>query len=141
MAQSHWLPDGVGTNGVFTEGPQIQYCLSYLALNAHVLPHCAIFCHMLLTFSHDNSSYCREVRHFCDDPVCSDPVWKLSTVVPCRPRGRPAPRPATRALGALVDKHTADLRTKILNFRGLDSSRVLLSRGGILMSMAISQKF
>ena len=33
------LPDGVGTNGVFTEGPQIAYILSCLALNAHVLPH------------------------------------------------------------------------------------------------------
>ena len=20
-----------------------------------------------------------ELRHFCDDPVCADPVWKLST--------------------------------------------------------------
>ena len=29
---------------------------------------------------------------------------------------------------------TANLRTKILDFRGLDSSRTLMLRGGILMS-------
>ena len=31
--------------------------------------------------------------------------------------------------------HTANLRTKILNFRGFDSSRILIRRGGILMSI------
>ena len=25
--------------------------------------------------------YYGELRHFCDDPVCPDPVWKLSNVV------------------------------------------------------------
>ena len=31
--------------------------------------------------------------------------------------------------------HTANLRTEILDFRGFDSSRVLILRGGILMSI------
>ena len=30
---------------------------------------------------------------------------------------------------------TANLRTKILDFRGFDSGRILISRGGILMSV------
>ena len=36
---AHWLPDRVGTNRVFTEGPQILYMLLQFALSAHVLPH------------------------------------------------------------------------------------------------------
>ena len=31
----HQLPDGVGTKGVFTEGPRVSYMLPYFALNAH----------------------------------------------------------------------------------------------------------
>ena len=31
-------------------------------------------------------------------------------------------------------RHTANLRTKILDFRGFDSSIILMLRGGILMS-------
>ena len=34
--------------------------------------------------------------------------------------------------------NTANLRTKILDFRGFDSSRILSLRGGILMSMGSS---
>ena len=46
---------------------------------------------------------------------------------PHRPRGE-GPR------GSL-DKDTANLRTKILDFRGSDSSRILILRGGILISI------
>ena len=49
------LPNGVRTNGVFAEGPQILYILSCICLSAHMMPHHAIFCHMLSTFSRDNS--------------------------------------------------------------------------------------
>ena len=35
-------------------------------------------------------------------------------------------------------RRTADLRTKILDSRGLDSSRILILRGGILMSIGSS---
>ena len=38
------LPDGVGTSGVFAEGPQIPCILTYFALGAHALPHFATFC-------------------------------------------------------------------------------------------------
>ena len=34
--------------------------------------------------------------------------------------------------------NTANLRTKIMDFRGFDSSRILSSRGGILMSIGNS---
>ena len=49
------FPNRVGTNGVFAEGPQILYILSCICLSAHMMPHHAIFCHMLSTFSRDNS--------------------------------------------------------------------------------------
>ena len=65
----HWLPNGVGTRFLFTEGPQLHYILSYLF--------------WVLTFwSHFpmKDDY-GESRHFCDDPVCPDPVWKLSKTV------------------------------------------------------------
>ena len=35
---------------------------------------------------------------------------------------------------------TANLRTKVLDFRGFDSSRNLISRGGIIMSIGNSQE-
>ena len=72
----HRLPGGVGTNGVFTEGPHISYMLTYFTSSAYI-------CHMLQYFV----SVClhfpmivdyRELRHFCDDPICPDHVWKLS---------------------------------------------------------------
>ena len=45
------LPDGVGTNGVFTEGSQIPCIFKYCALSAHVLPRFAIFIHTLPYFA------------------------------------------------------------------------------------------
>ena len=36
----HWLPDGVRTDIVFTEGPQIPSISQYVCLRAHMLPHC-----------------------------------------------------------------------------------------------------
>ena len=44
-----------------------------------------------------------------------------------------ARRPHSPAMWARA--HTANLRTKILDFGGLDSSRILSLRGGILMSI------
>ena len=41
---SHRLPDGVGTNGFFTEGSQIPYMLLYVALSANVLPYVVTCC-------------------------------------------------------------------------------------------------
>ena len=38
------LPDGVGTNGVFTEVPQIPYILQCFALSAGMGPHFAACC-------------------------------------------------------------------------------------------------
>ena len=47
---------------------------------------------------------------------------------------------------AARNQGTANLRTKILDFRGFDSSRILVSRGGIFMSTgnfpeSLSQKY
>ena len=36
---------------------------------------------------------------------------------------------------------TADLRTKITDFRGFDSNRILILRGGILMSGHVHEEF
>ena len=43
------FPDGVGTSGVFTEGPQISHMLSYFVLSARMVPHVATFCNMCIT--------------------------------------------------------------------------------------------
>ena len=51
VVPNHRLPDGVGTNGVFTEGPQIPYVLPYVVLSAHMLPQFAICCHSLPHFA------------------------------------------------------------------------------------------
>ena len=55
---SHRPPDGVRTNGVFTEGPHFPTSCHILFL-CHILPQFARFCCMLPhvarhTFSHDN---------------------------------------------------------------------------------------
>ena len=39
----------------------------------------------------------------------------------------------SRKFGTQAEQNAANLRTKILDFRGFDSSRILISRGGILM--------
>ena len=62
---SHRLPDGVGTNGFSTEGSQIHNILLYVVSSAHMSPH------LPTTVDYGES------RHFCDDPVCPDPIWKL----------------------------------------------------------------
>ena len=41
LAAKHRLPDGVGTNGVFTEGPQIRYIFCYILLLS-VRTRCAV---------------------------------------------------------------------------------------------------
>ena len=64
------LPDGVGTNRVFTEGPQIPYMLSYsfyARTCCHMLSQFATCCYMLLTFSHASSSggFAALLRRLC----------------------------------------------------------------------------
>ena len=48
----HRLPDGVGTNAVFAEGPQVQNMLQYLFLSAHLLPDVATYFYMLRQFAY-----------------------------------------------------------------------------------------
>ena len=49
--------------------------------------------------------------------------------------GREIEPPSTLIVGARPAAGTANLRTEILDFRGFDPSRVLISGGGILMSI------
>ena len=49
---NHRPPDGVATNGVFTEGPQAPYILLCVALRAHVLLYVAECFHILPHFAH-----------------------------------------------------------------------------------------
>ena len=97
---THWLPDGVRTNEVITRVPQILYVChnlftcthfatntKHFAAHAHTVCHkCHTRCHKCHTFSHDIDY--RRLRHFCDDPVCPDPILKLSTRSPPPPAGR-----------------------------------------------------
>ena len=82
---SHRLSDGVGTNGVLTEGGSGQAlfrCRSATnLLHSAILFECACHkqhpcCHILLRFP--MNIYHGKSRHLCDDPGCPDPVWKLS---------------------------------------------------------------
>ena len=58
-----WLPDGVGTTGVFMEGPQVPlHVLSHGILSEHMLPHVAASCRVLLTCSHVSTSRARPVN-------------------------------------------------------------------------------
>ena len=75
--------DGVGRNGSFTDETQIPCILPYFVLRAHELPHCATSCHMLVIFCHIQPAFPGEsslggFAALCHDPVCPDPVWKLS---------------------------------------------------------------
>ena len=49
----------------------------------------------------------------------------------------PTPLPAVTLAPAPSPAPTANLRIKILDFRGFDSGRILILRGGILMSIMI----
>ena len=57
-AITHQLPDWVGTNTIFTEGPHMSYILSFgfecarVAAFCHILSHCAARCHILPHFAH-----------------------------------------------------------------------------------------
>ena len=83
-SEGHHRPrDGVGTSGVFTEGPRISHILPYDALSAHALPHFLPWFATCCSHFPMNVDY-GELRQFCDDPddpVCPDPVWKLSRPV------------------------------------------------------------
>ena len=49
---NHWLPDGVGTNGVFTEGPHIRYSLQYdVYMLRHIWLDFAKCCRLFLFFA------------------------------------------------------------------------------------------
>ena len=80
----------------------------------------------------------RKSTHLGSADTASDKGSEL--LIPPLPALRaPALRaPALRALErqrTSLRMGTANLRTKILDFRGLDSSRILILRGGILMSI------
>ena len=67
--------------------------------------------------------------------LCSSPD---STLTNNQPRGGVRPSSSwtrRRSSAARNGAATANLHTKILDFRGYDSSRILLQRGGILMSI------
>ena len=85
----HWLPDGVGTNMVFTEGPQTPYI--YFAMYSLKCARIATFCRMLPHVV----TFCRNfpwthvtgncgIQAFCGDPVCRDvasTVWRHSGIL------------------------------------------------------------
>ena len=48
-------------------------CAHFARNTIHVVAVCHILQHLMMTIDHG------ELRHFCDDPVCPDTVWKLST--------------------------------------------------------------
>ena len=59
---------------------RVRRCRHILYYCCHMWPHVDICCHILFTFFmkvHDG-----KLRRFCDDPVCPDPVWKLSSDAP-----------------------------------------------------------
>ena len=68
--------------------------------------------------------YYGKLRHSCDDPVCPDSSWKLSRRLmqnTCRLRYLTCPTANLRT--------NLNLRTKILDFRGFDSSIILEFEG------------
>ena len=65
----------------------------------------------------------------CRLAVC--PAWRSTSSAPPR-RRRPV---ASTLQGQAEARRTANLRIRILDFRGIGSSRILILRGGILMSI------
>ena len=61
--------------------------------------------------------------------VLLKPTWELLYF------GTASREGSATAVATPADLGTANLRAKILDFRGYDSSRILFSRGGILMSI------
>ena len=58
----------------------VSHSLPHVVMFCRMLSYCAMVCHLLshvCTPFPMNADYGRS-RHFCDDPVCPDPVWKLS---------------------------------------------------------------
>ena len=69
-------------------------------------------------------------------PPCQSPLRTPD----CAPRDYPrsaSPNFTSRCTSATPISHTANLRTKNLDIRGFDSSRIIIVRGGILMSMGV----
>ena len=65
---AHRLSDRVGTSALCLQKcHRYRTCCRTHTHTIHVVQH-----------NHGNSSYLK-LRHFCDDPVCPDPVWKLSS--------------------------------------------------------------
>ena len=68
----------------FHRRPICLYMLLYVVLSAHSLPHFVISCHSVLFIATCCPHFPVKIhqgalRHCCDDPVCPDPVWKLSS--------------------------------------------------------------
>ena len=74
---NHRLPDRVRTKDLFAEGPRIPYILPYLFLVGTLCHRYNTFCHILPHIAM-KVNY-GKLRHFCDDPVCPAPIWKLLT--------------------------------------------------------------
>ena len=58
------------------DSTRLDYTILYytILMLPHVLSYVATFCPHFPVVIHQG-----ELRHFCDNPVCPDPVWKLST--------------------------------------------------------------
>ena len=74
-SENHRLPDGVGTNGVSQKGRIPPTCCHSLCVKC-ACSYVATCCNRLPYFPMKVDE--GKSRHFCDDPVCPDPVWKPS---------------------------------------------------------------
>ena len=74
------LRTGSGQTGFSEKGREPLYILPQSASNARMWTHVATFCNMspYLAPHFSRKVHYGELRHFCDDPVCPGPVWKLS---------------------------------------------------------------
>ena len=81
----YWqLPDGVRTNGVVAEVPRfplINFHGNMLAKYNNMLRHMAK-CGNMCALNSNYDKHVRDLRPFCENPVCPDPVWKPVTIWP-----------------------------------------------------------
>ena len=116
----------------------VIFCLSAQTLLQilYILPRVVTCCHILSHFL-IYVDY-GKLQHFCDDPVCPHPVWKLSSRVGGRSRGRsidtcaedlPVGSAAPRRSARRRASDTDNLRTKILVFRGFEPQHNLDCKG------------
>ena len=63
---------GSGPTGIFYKSATNPIWFAIVCLSVHILPQ--MLPHVAMRVD------CWKLWHFCDDPVCPDPVWKLSTI-------------------------------------------------------------